>query len=84
MDEVANKLSSRHNVVIMPVASQDVFVPLTLDMFPEIEDSYNYTRYGAGMYICIHMYKRYILTIPILTQSFILCLWMHILLNQDH
>ncbi|CAI8011248.1 ATP-binding cassette sub-family A member 3 [Geodia barretti] len=47
MDEVANKLSSRHNVVIMPVASQDVFVPLTLDMFPEIEDSYNYTRYGA-------------------------------------
>ena len=53
MDEVANKLRSPCNVMIMPVASQDLFVPLTLDMFPDDEDSYNvcpYSSYGAGMY----------------------------------
>ena len=51
MDKVANKLRSNHpNVMIMPVASQDL-VPLTLD-----GDIYR----GAGMYICIQMLYQYL------------------------
>ena len=38
MDKVANKLLSKSNVMIMPVASQDLFVPL---------NKYD----GGGMYI---------------------------------
>ena len=60
MDEVANKLPSVCNemnvcnVTTIPVASQDVFVPLTLDMFPEEDNFTQYISYGAGMYICKH------------------------------
>ena len=33
--------------MIIPVASEDEFVSLTLEMFPEINDIF---RYGAGIY----------------------------------
>ena len=53
-DEIMEKVRDRlvhhqRDLMIIPVASQDEFVSLTLETFPEINDN-EIVRYGAGIY----------------------------------
>ena len=50
MEKVRDRLVHRQpDLMIIPVASQDEFVSLTLEMFPENDDG-DIFGYGAGIY----------------------------------